>query len=259
MDATGYVKRQKTNIISALATLKRETTRTASLVTLSQIASSITLDLRQPLAVIATDCATGRHLLAQPHADAPKIRLLLDRILECVHWANEVVSKIDQSDPQRTPFPFDQDINEVIATSIQVVGCESISNGVKVSFSSSEPGLLVFGDRALLQQLLVTLLVVVIRKLNTSTLHPCELRIETCRRDGHVFITVAARNPRRQSIYGTGDPKVELFGTGQQLEEKACLESCDAIVAAHGGILNRIQTEPITWYSIVLPLSCRAA
>ncbi|MFC5757828.1 hypothetical protein [Rhizobium sp. GCM10022189] len=231
----------------ALASLRDDVARAARLLTLRQMAAATVLDLRQPLSVIALDCGAAMHMLENREAPVNQLGTLLQRIVDSVSRAEDVIATFDQTVMKRYPSCQELDLGEVIATAVHFVSCESTSRGLRIQCSIDGDSNKVQGDRVALQQVFVGALVAVMRSIAPSSGQKLLVTKDTD--EYGIKVTVTAKQEHRAEA----NIPVTYFGADEEDERIASLEACKAIVEVHLGKLVPIENEFEFGYEIWLP------
>lgn len=232
---------------SSFDPLQEDAARAAKLLALSQMTTSKILDLRQPLSVIATDCGTGLRLLQNGVSEADKLRTILERIFDCITWANGIVAELDDAISSRVTQTALVNVGEIIANAVRFVSCESISRGVKVRNDFGPDAANVLGDKDQLTQAFLGLIVNLIRSIRDTNGAELLLVKELVGQTVQVGLMVATERVH------TTQP-LEVFGGKGQVESSAYLEACKAIIRVHHGDIATIDNERYLGFAVTLPV-----
>jgi C4-dicarboxylate-specific signal transduction histidine kinase len=216
------------------ATLGEDVARAARLLTLRQMSTATVLDIRQPLSVIAMDCSAALSLLKNPDLATEQLPALLNRILESVGRAEEVISAFDQTIAKRHPDRRVLDVDTLLSTAVHYVSCESISRGISIQHARDQFNVSVAGDSDHLHQVFVGVLVAVMQSVDPAG--GSKLRLSKFVQDARMCVEVRA--DRRVGL-GT-KVSVEVFGTGEEDERIASLAACEAIAKLYNGEIEAV-------------------
>ncbi len=234
------------------STLGEDVARAARLLTLRQMSTATVLDIRQPLSVIAMDCSAALSLLKNPAAPSEQLPVLLNRILESVVRAEEVISAFDQTITKRHPDRRVLDVDTLLATAIHYVSCESISRGVSIQHARDPINVLVAGDSDHLHQVFVGVLVAVMQSVDPVGGNKLRLSksVEAA------LMCVEVRVDRR---VGLGpNASVEVFGTGEEDERVASLVACEEIAKLYNGEIEAVDRVGEFGFDIRFPVASAA-
>ncbi|WP_143523653.1 HAMP domain-containing histidine kinase [Pararhizobium arenae] len=225
----------------------------ARLETLSQMASSMVLELRQSLAVIATDCTTSSILLSKTSPDLSKVFPLLDRIAECVQRATDVILPIDLAAVRREPTCGEIDVVNLLRETAQIVSSEGVARGVTVKCLQRGPSAIVLADKFLLQQAFVAVLVILMRTaVSSSPATPRALEIDIALRSQTLHIVFPELVYSEGHECHPGDP-AKVFGVNNQDGHHESLKACEAILEAHRGGISANE-RPEGGFVVTLPI-----
>jgi C4-dicarboxylate-specific signal transduction histidine kinase len=126
--------------------------------TLGELTASISHEVNQPIAAIATNGQVCLRLLALETPRPDEMRAALERIVRDANRASEVIQRIRGLAKRSEPQMVSLDINDVIREAILLVQREVLSHGVslRTDLASGMPPVL--GDRVQLQQVVINLL-----------------------------------------------------------------------------------------------------
>src|SRR5229473_2455730 len=126
--------------------------------TLGELTASISHEVNQPIAAIATNGQVCLRLLALETPRPDEMRATVERIVRDANRASEVIQRIRALAKRSEPQMVSLDINDVIREAILLVQREVLSHGVslRTDLASGMPPVL--GDRVQLQQVVINLL-----------------------------------------------------------------------------------------------------
>jgi signal transduction histidine kinase len=218
----------------ALRNAQGELARVTRLTTMGELVMSIAHEINQPLAgVIASGNACLRWLdRDKPDVDAA--RQSVSRIVRDGKRAGEVIrglrSLAKKSEPQLTPL----DINDAIQEVLALTRTDLQQHGVRLDTALSATDRPIFGDRVLLQQVLLNLIMNGVEAMSAVTDHPKVLAItsEPVEPGG---MLVAVEDAGTGLDPATTDRIFEPFFTTKPYGMGMGLSICRSIIDAHGG------------------------
>jgi PAS domain S-box-containing protein len=157
---------------------------------MGELVASIAHEIYQPLTAVIT---TGNFIKRQVTGGTPNLCELKDGVTEMVDDANRihtVISRVRSLFTRNAPDRVELDINDVIQEAIGLVRTEMVRNSVQLRLDLSVGLPLVVGDRVLLQQVLINLIMNAIDSMRTVTDRPRNLGIESVKHTGGVSIRV---------------------------------------------------------------------
>jgi PAS domain S-box-containing protein len=134
------------------------------------LSASIAHELGQPLTAIQSNADAGKWLLAARSPDLEEIKEIPNEIVKANQRAATIIQHL-RLFLKRTSGPEHQlfDMNELISGALQIVGPEATERGVVLSAKRAEPPLFARGDKILLEQVLVNLVMNGIDALTNET------------------------------------------------------------------------------------------
>jgi signal transduction histidine kinase/ABC-type uncharacterized transport system substrate-binding protein len=231
--------------------LAEATQRTA----LAAMTASIAHELNQPLGAIVLCGNAGLRLLDSAEWDRDQARSVLKRIVEDGRRASEILARI------RAMFRHDRQealplsVNELVQGVLALARGELTSRHIALHVELTEPIPTIVGDRVLLQQVVLNL---VMNAVEAMTLQPApihHLAVQTTPSDSDaVLITIADDGPGIPAEHM--DRIFEAFFTTKADGMGMGLSICQSIVEAHGGRLWATARAPRgTRLHVRLPLS----
>jgi signal transduction histidine kinase/GAF domain-containing protein len=218
----------------ALRNAQAELAHITRLTTMGELVMSIAHEINQPLAgVIASGNACLRWLdRDKPDLDAA--RQSVSRIVRDGARASDVIRGLrtlaKKSDPRLTPLDINDTIQEVLA----LTRTDLRRHGVLLDLTLSTTDRQVLGDRVLLQQVLLNLIMNGIEAMSAVTDHPKVLAIisEPVEAGG---MQVAVEDAGTGLDPDTADRIFEPFFTTKSYGMGMGLSICRSIIDAHGG------------------------
>lgn len=174
----------------------------SKLATLGQMSTEIAHELNQPLNVIAICQANISRLLSQPEIDRSKVYEKMSRMKLSVDRASRMINHMRTYGRVDTGKLSLIDAREAIVGALTLTADQLKLNGVKVTTDIAEESLLILGDEARLEQVILNL--ISNSKDATSKLEkPARVHISAGSSSGLVTICV--------SDNGGGVPEADLF------------------------------------------------
>jgi signal transduction histidine kinase len=226
----------------AAAQIRDEIAKVSRGVSLSELTASIAHEINQPLAAIVANAgATKRWLSASP-PNLAEAKQSVDAIVRNGERAGAVVNGlkrlISTTSAERRPF----DLAHLVEETIDLMRAEIAKSRTHVLLSVGKRGLLLEGDRILLQQVIINIINNAAEALSETNPHQREIAIDIRQRDRASLLTFKDT--------GVGvDPKDvdKIFYAFYSTKENGMgigLAICRSIVEAHGGELRAYPNEP---------------
>ena len=220
----------------ALLQAQAELARVTRVTTLGELTASIAHEVNQPIAAVVTNAGAGLRWLAAQPPDLDEARQTLVRIIRDGNRASEVIGRI-RALVKKAPARKDRlDINEPILEVVALTRSEGERNRVSLRTLLANDLPLIPGDRILLQQVILNLIINALEAMSGVSGGPRELLI-TSGKDGSKGVLVAVRDS------GTGLDSVSLerlfdaFYTTKPDGMGMGLAISRSIIEAHGGRL----------------------
>jgi PAS domain S-box-containing protein len=180
---------------NALQRMQSDLTHAARISMLGELTASIAHEVNQPLAAIATYGEAGLRWLGRPQPDLDEVRDLTQRMVGDARRAAEIIARIRGMARQQSPEPQMLSLNALAKEAAAFLRHELQSQGVtlRLDLETGLPRLR--GDRTLLQQVLVNLLV---NALQAMAQAECALRsivLSTRRLDEQLQLRVEDSGP----------------------------------------------------------------
>ena len=125
---------------------------------LGELSASIAHEVNQPLSAVMSYAHAARRWLSREKPDLLEARAAVDHAISAAQTASEVIKRIrkllGKIAPDRAPVL----IETVISGAIRIIQNDAEAHGISVMLELSTPGVVVLGDRILLQQVLINLL-----------------------------------------------------------------------------------------------------
>jgi two-component system sensor kinase FixL len=195
-------------------------------------------ELSQPLAAILANAQAARRLLDQETPDLAEVRAILDEVIGSDRRAAAVIHRLRDLLRKKSAVVQPLDVNEVAREVIDLAHSDLLLRRVRVTMTLALEIPPVMGDRVLLQQVILNLVLNACDAMGAIDPVERELTLTTTSADGFVEIAVADR--------GAGIPEDQLnsvfepFVTYRPQGLGLGLTISRSIVLAHRG---RIQAE----------------
>jgi NO-binding membrane sensor protein with MHYT domain len=218
----------------ALREAQAELAHVNRVTTMGQLAASIAHEVNQPITAIVTNANAGLLWLAAQPPDLEEVRDALDRVIKAGKQAGEVIGRIRALIKKAPPRKDDLKINQAILEVIALTHGELVKNGVSLQTQLAAGLPLVQGDRVLLQQVIINLIVNAVEAMSSVGEGSRELLIGTGKdASGAVLLTVQDSGPglNPESFERLFEPFYTTKSGGMGMG----LSICRSIVEAHGG------------------------
>ena len=220
----------------ALQKAQAELAHVTRVMTLGELTASISHEVNQPIAAIATNGEVCLRLLALETPRPEDMRAALARIVRDALRASEVIQRIRALAKRSEPQMVSLDINDVIREAVLLVQREVLSHGVslRTELASVLPPLL--GDRVQLQQVIINLLMNGVDAMAPITDRPREIVIRSQQHEpGQVHVAVLDSGIGIDSE--TAERLFSAFFTTKPSGMGMGLSISRSIIRAHGGRL----------------------
>jgi signal transduction histidine kinase len=210
--------------------------RDNKLTKLEAMAASISHEVRQPLAAIATRGDTALRLLSRPSIDVEKIRSNLTIIVDESHRASQVFDNIrvlfGSADAEHQVI----DLNEIVHGALRIVRAELDEHGVTTRTELSGGLPLVMGHAGQIQEVILNLLHNAIEAMDPITDGHRSLRIRTVRNGDSISVVIedSGIGIDAEKLGSIFDPFISSKKGGMGLG----LAICRMTVERHGGQLS---------------------
>jgi C4-dicarboxylate-specific signal transduction histidine kinase len=232
--AASLFERQRAE--EALRQAQANLAHVSRVMTLGELTASISHEVNQPIAAIATNGQVCLRLVALETPRPDEIRAALERIVRDANRANEVLQRIRALAKRSEPQMVALDINDVIREAILLVQREVLSHGVslRTELASALPPVL--GDRVQLQQVVINLLMNGVEAMAPITERPREILIRSQQHEAdQVHVVVLDSGIGIDS--DTAEKLFSAFFTTKPSGMGMGLSISRSIIRAHGGKL----------------------
>jgi PAS domain S-box-containing protein len=225
----------------ALRTARSELAHVTRVVSMGELTASIAHEVNQPLGAMVTSAASAMRWLAANPPNLPKASLALARIAVDGERAGAVIDRVRRLVKRQEPGREPIDVNETIASVVALMRDELERAAVAYAVRLADNLPAVFGDRVLLQQVILNLILNAIDAMRGIEDRARVLRIESRLDDGDEV---------RVQVRDTGKglpPDARLFEAFYTTKERGLgmgLSISRSIVEAHGGRMHARPNEP---------------
>ena len=220
----------------ALQKAQAELAHVTRVMTLGELTASISHEVNQPIAAIATNGEVCLRLLALETPRPEEMRAAVERIVRDANRASEVIQRIRALAKRSQPQMVLLDINDVIREAILLVQREVLSHGVSLRTELAYGLPPVLGDRVQLQQVVINLLINGVEAMAPITDRPCEIVIRSQQHEaGQVLVAVLDSGIGLDSE--TAERLFSAFFTTKPSGMGMGLSISRSIIRAHGGRL----------------------
>lgn len=210
--------------------------RTARLVTMGEMASTLAHELNQPLAAIASYGAGCLNLIRSDKVDPPALTLALEKLGTQAQRAGQIIRRVHdfvrKSEPKIAPLA----VEPLVQESAAFAEAEARKNGARIDIDLPEDLPEIAVDRILMQQVLLNLIRNGIEAMAGTAREERILRLSARAAEGRVILSVEDR--------GGGIPDAlrgrlfEPFATTKPDGMGMGLNICRSIVEMHKGHLS---------------------
>jgi len=160
----------RANEARKLEETREQVAHMARVVTVGELAASVSHELRQPLTAIRAHAEAGALLLGQAPPDVDEARLAFQDIVADDVRAHEVIEHIRILLSKHRPMAMEEvDLNVVCRQAVQLVERNALNGGVAVRLELEPDLALVMGDEVQLQQVVLNLALNGIEAAATAT------------------------------------------------------------------------------------------
>jgi signal transduction histidine kinase len=232
-----FAERRESEARLVRSNMMLERERNNKLMNLEAMTASISHEVRQPLATIATNGGAALRFLGRAKPDLDEVRSALDSIVAASHRASQIFDNLRALFGSTNQGQQPVDVNEMIIGALRALRGELDLHGVTTRTELTSELPLVMGHSGQLQEVILNLLRNGIEAMDTIKGGNRMLRVKT-EHDGRDAITVAVEDT------GPGiDPKkldgiFDAFVTTKPQGMGLGLAICRMIIERHGGQLT---------------------
>jgi C4-dicarboxylate-specific signal transduction histidine kinase len=215
--------------------LQVEVTHANRIATMEHLSASIAHEINQPIAATIINAQAALRLLDAQTPDLEEIRQALGGIVRDANRTCDLISALRALMHKEPPRKDNLNINEAVREIIALARAEGLKNDVLIETRLAEGLPPIQGDRVLLQQVILNLIINAFEAMRGAGHGPRELLISSARSPDGVLVAVADSGPGLplerigrlfESFYTT-----KLGGLGMGLS------ICRTIIEHHGGRL----------------------
>ncbi|MEX3950739.1 ATP-binding protein [Paraburkholderia sp. EG287B] len=204
--------------------------------TIGQLATSMSHEIKQPVAAIMTNVHAGLIWLHAATPNLPKIEQAFARILKDAERTAGILDRIHGLVGQNPPSTERLRINEVIGEVIALMRAQVAGSGVSVRMQLADDLPIIEGDRIGLQQVMLNLVVNAVEAMSGLEDQRRELIVDT-KSDESGDVIVCVRDRGRGLAADSIDRIFQPFYTSKAGGMGMGLSICQSIIEAHGGRL----------------------
>jgi C4-dicarboxylate-specific signal transduction histidine kinase len=242
-----------------LRELQANFTHAARLSMLGELATSIAHEVNQPLSAIVTNGETSLLWLARDDPNIAKVGQLTRRIVVSARRASDIVQRIRGMAAKRAPERAPLDLNQVVEEALLFVRHDLEEKSIELSADLSAGLPPVTGDRILLQQVIVNLLINSIQAIVQAGGAMRRIDVST-QRDGDAAMSFAIRDSGPGIAGENLDHIFDSFFTTKDAGMGIGLAICQSIIIAHGGSIGASNhPQGGAQFRFILPCASKAA
>lgn len=226
--------------------------RTARLVSMGEMASSIAHELNQPLSAVASYATGSLNMIragCRGEEVAPAIAKIAEQAQRAGHIVHSIYSAVQRSEPRIAPL----DVAALIEEAVAFIAPEARKFGVEVTVRNDSDVAAIPGDRVLLEQVLLNLARNACEAMARTPAEERRLTITVARVDAELVFSLADRGPgiARDVADTLFSPFVSTKPEGMGMG----LSICRTVVERHRGRLWFEPAEPHgTVFRFTLPI-----
>ena len=209
--------------------------RTARLITMGEMASTLAHELNQPLSAIASYATGCLNRLAAGDAEAEELAAPLNKLAVQAQRAGHIIRRIHDFVRKSEPLVAPCALNDVVEGVVSFLEAEARKRSIRVDLEMDTPSPQVNADRILIEQVILNLARNAMEAMGQTPRSRRRLQISVRRQDGHALVEVADS--------GSGiaeDVAASLFTPFFTTKEEGMgmgLNICRSIIEAHHGRL----------------------
>ena len=235
-----------------LAEQREQIARVGRVSALGELAASLAHELDQPLGAILNNAETARIILAGKKPKISELGAIVDDIIEDDRRAGEVLDRIRAMVQKQSFRPSAVDVPQLFRDVVNLVQAVAAKKQIRLE-TSCEPGLsLVEGDRVLLQQAVLNLVLNSIDAIGSRAKGVISLRAGEV---GSHRVGISVSDNGGGVAPEEAEQLLQPFHTTKEGGLGMGLPIVNSIVEQHGGSL-RVDNQPGRGLSVVLVLPC---
>jgi len=242
LEAEAEAARAREAATQARRDAQAEIARVARVLTVGELASSITHEINQPIAAIAANGQTALGWIKRDPPDLRRAAVAMERTVRDALRAGAIVQRVRgmvaKSEPELVPL----DLGRVIQDALEFVEDERRRAQVAVHTSLDAPLPAVMGDAIQLQQVVLNLMMNGFEAMRASPAHERVLQIQAKATEGGVTVSVEDRGAGVEP--GVVERVFDPFFTTKTSGVGLGLAITRSIVEAHGGRIRAASAEP---------------
>lgn len=220
-----------------LRQLQQEYSHAARISTLGELATSIAHEIKQPLSAIITNAEANLRWLKRADVNIDKVVQLTGRIIESADRANDIIQRIRDMAAKHVPERSAVDLRTLIDESVVFVRHDAEARSIELTTRLGDGASQVHGDRVLLQQVLVNLLVNAIQSVSDRELG--KRRVMVTAELGAAGMISLHVDDTGAGIADDVIPRVfEGFFSTKQEGLGMGLAICQSLIESHGGTIS---------------------
>lgn len=210
--------------------------KTAHLMSMGEVASTLAHELNQPLSAVASYAAGCLNLLEDGEtASHDDLRSGLESLAAQNRRAGEIVRRTNDFVRKRDPLLKHEELRPIILDSLSFIHNELLKHKVRTTLDLPEANLYVMADRIMIEQVLFNLLRNALEALKNQPVDQRKIDINVQTRGQHALIAVSDQGP------GVAADMVPLlfqpFSTNKTNGMGIGLNICRSIIELHRGTL----------------------
>lgn len=226
-----------------MAEMRNELAHANRLATVGQLSTSISHDVRQPLASLVLSSRAGLNWLACAQPNINAARIAFERIQAAGQRASEILDRTKAFARKAQPSKEFVEINTIVADTVALIAPDARRRAIAVSADLTEGLAAPFSDRVQIQQVILNLAVNAMEAMDGPHEGPRQVMIRTWKAsEDAVGVGVCDTGPgvpqeRRGRLF-------DAFYTTKPGGMGMGLAICRDIIEAHGGKLWMVPNEP---------------
>jgi len=209
--------------------------RTARLITMGEMASTLAHELNQPLSAIASYATGCLNRLAAGDTQPEELTAPLDKLAVQARRAGSIIRRIHDFVRKNEPLVVPCALNDVVEEAVGFLEAEARKRGIRVELALEAPSVQVDADRILIEQVMLNLARNAMEAMGQTVRERRILGIAVRRHDGQAEVQVA------DSGSGiAGDVAARLFTPFFTTKDEGMgmgLNICRSIIESHHGRL----------------------